>query len=140
MEIFYRVGTPKQVLPDRGSQFTSTMMEEFLRLLSVREMRTTHYHPMCNGLCERFNGTLKKMLKRMATEQPKEWPQFITPLLFAYREVPQASLQFSPFELVYGRSILGALQVLRELCDDEEADLTVTTTYVYVLDLAIRLR
>ncbi|XP_076043623.1 uncharacterized protein LOC143026738 [Oratosquilla oratoria] len=97
-EIFCRVGIPKQVLSDRGSQFTSVMMEELLRLLAVKGLRTTPYHPMCNGLCERFNGTLKKMLKRMAAEQPKEWPRFIAPLLFAYREVPQASLQFSQFE------------------------------------------
>ncbi|XP_076028738.1 uncharacterized protein LOC143017759 [Oratosquilla oratoria] len=139
-EIFCHVGIPKQVLSDRGSQFTSVMMEELLRLLAVKGLRTTPYHPMCNGLCERFNGTLKKMLKRMAAEQPKEWPRFIAPLLFAYREVPQASLQFSPFELVYSRSVRGPLQVLRELWDEEEPDPAVKTTYAYVLDLAERLR
>ncbi|XP_076069199.1 uncharacterized protein LOC143041247 [Oratosquilla oratoria] len=76
----------------------------------------------------------------MAAEQPKEWPRFIAPLLFANREVPQASLQFSPFELVYGRSVRGPLQVLRELWDEEEPDPAVKTTYAYVLDLAERLR
>ncbi|XP_076043783.1 uncharacterized protein LOC143026884 [Oratosquilla oratoria] len=95
---------------------------------------------MCNGLRERFNGTLKKMLKRMAAEQPKEWSRFIAPLLFAYHEVPQASLQFSSFELVYGRSVRGPLQVLRELWDEEEPDPAVKTTYTYVLHLAERLR
>ena len=115
------------------------MMEEFLRLFSVKEIITTPYHPMCNGLCERFKDTLKKMLKRMAAEQPKEWPRFIALLLFAYRKV-HASIQFSPFELVYGRSVRGPLQVLRELWNDEEADPTVTTTHAYVLDLANRLR
>ncbi|XP_076031045.1 uncharacterized protein LOC143019237 [Oratosquilla oratoria] len=139
-EIFCRVGIPKQVLSDRGSQFTSVMMEELLRLLAVKGLRTTPYHPMCNGLCERFNGNPKKMLKRMAAEQPKEWPRFIAPLLFAYREVPQASLQLSPFELVYGRSVRGPLQVLRELWDEEEPDPAVKTTYAYVLAFAERLR
>ncbi|XP_077511598.1 uncharacterized protein LOC144121988 [Amblyomma americanum] len=50
---------------------------------------TSPYHPMANGLVERLNWTLKKMLRRMCTEQPKEWDRFIEPLLFAYREVPQ---------------------------------------------------
>ncbi|XP_042863191.1 uncharacterized protein LOC122247720 [Penaeus japonicus] len=50
------------------------MMEETWKLLSVKGMRTTPYHPEGNGLCERFNGTLKKMLKRMAADQPREWP------------------------------------------------------------------
>ncbi|XP_076036800.1 uncharacterized protein LOC143022464 [Oratosquilla oratoria] len=139
-EIFCRVGIPKQVLSDRGSQFTSVMMEALLRLLAVKGLRTTPYYPMWNGLCERFNGTLKNTLKRMVAEQPKEWPQFTAPLLFTYREVPQALLQFSPFELVYGRSVRGPLQVLRELWDEEEPDLAVKTTYAYVLDLAERLR
>ncbi|XP_076029113.1 uncharacterized protein LOC143017960 [Oratosquilla oratoria] len=84
--------------------------------------------------------TALKMLKRMAAEQPKEWPRFIVPLLFAYREVPQASLEFSPFELVYGRSVRGPLQVLRELWDEKEPDPAVKTTYVCVLDLAERLQ
>lgn len=140
VSIFCRVGIPKQVLSDRGTQFTSAMMEEVWRLLACRGLQTTPYHPMGNGLCERFNGTLKKMLKRMAAEQPKEWPRFISPLLFAYREAPQSSTKFSPFELVYGRTVKGPLCLLRELWDGDIPDPEVKTTYQYVLDLEDRLR
>ena len=35
-------------------------------------------------------------------------------LLFAYREVPQASTGFSPFELLYGWDVRGPLDILRE--------------------------
>ncbi len=98
--IFCRMGIPKEVLSDRGTQFTSAMMDETFRILSVKDLNTTPWHPMCNGLCERFNGKLKKMLKRLAAEQPKEWPRFVAPLLFAYREAPQSTLKFSPFELL----------------------------------------
>ena len=45
------------------------------------------------------------MLKRLAAEQPKEWPRYIAPLLFVYREAPQSSLKFSPFELPYGSAV-----------------------------------
>ena len=140
MSIFCRIGIPKQILTDRGTQFTSGMMAEVLRLLACQGLRTTPYHPMSNGLCERFNGTLKKMLKRMAAEQPKEWPRFIAPLLFAYREAPQSSTKFSPFELVYGRSVRGPLQMVRELWDDDVPDPDVKTTYQYVVELGDRLR
>ena len=34
-------------------------------------------------------------------------------LLFAYREVTQASTGFSPFELLYGRAVNGPLDVLK---------------------------
>ncbi|KAK4312202.1 hypothetical protein Pmani_016355 [Petrolisthes manimaculis] len=59
----------------------------------------------------------EKMLKLMCLEQPKEWP-----LLFAYREVPQSSTTFSPFELIYGHSVRGPLSLLREAWEDDEGE------------------
>ena len=80
------------------------------------------------------------MLKRLAAEQPKEWPRYVAPLLFAYREAPQSTLMFSPFELLYGRSMRGPIQVFRELSDDDVLNPDVPTTYEYVIDLADRLK
>ena len=62
VNMFARVGIPKQILSNQGSQFLSAVMKEVCRLLSVKQMVTTPYHPMCNGLVEKFNGTLKNML------------------------------------------------------------------------------
>nr|XP_027212065.1 uncharacterized protein LOC113805282 [Penaeus vannamei] len=59
VNIFSRVGIPREVLSDRGTQFTSAMMQEVYRLLSIQSITTTPYHAMCNGLVEKFNGTLK---------------------------------------------------------------------------------
>ena len=42
------------------------------------------------------------------------WDQWLPYLLFAYREVPQASTGYSPFELLYGRQVRGPLDILRE--------------------------
>ena len=44
----------------------------------------------------------------------RDWVKLLPYLLFAYREVPQASTGFSPFELLYGRTVRGPLDVLRE--------------------------
>jgi len=71
-EIFTRVGIPKEVLSDMGTQFTSSLMKEVGRLLSIKELNTTPYHPACKGLVEKFNGTLKRMLRRMTAERPKD--------------------------------------------------------------------
>ncbi len=71
IRIFCRVGFPKEMLTDMGSQFTSAVMKEVSRLVGLRQLTTTPYHPMCNGLVERFNGTLKTMLKRMCAENPR---------------------------------------------------------------------
>ena len=56
IEIFSRVGIPDEVLSDQGTQFTSDVMRECMRLLSVSQLHSTPYHPQTNGLVERFNG------------------------------------------------------------------------------------
>ena len=114
-------------------------MKQVAYLLSMKQLTTTPYNPACNGLVERFNGTLKSMLKKMCSEQPKQWDRYIAPLLFAYREAPQESLGFSPFELLYGRTVRGPLTILKELWTNEIESDEVKTTYGYVLDLRNRL-
>jgi transposase InsO family protein len=107
VEVFCRVLFPREILTDRGAQFTSGVMAEMSRLISVKQLMTTPYHPMCNGLVERFNGTLKLMLKRLCAERPRDWDRYLGPALFAYREVPQESSRFIPFELLYGWPVRG---------------------------------
>ncbi|XP_061180784.1 uncharacterized protein LOC133189428 [Saccostrea echinata] len=139
VDVFSRVGIPSEMLTDQGSQFTSEVMKEVSRLLSLKRLTTTPYHPMCNGLVEKFNGTLKQMLKRMCAERPKDWDKYLNALLFAYREIPQESLGFSPFELLYGRSVRGPMMILKELWTKDIPDKEVKTTYQYILDLKEKL-
>ena len=54
------------------------------------------------------------MLRKAAVKEGKDWDKLIPYLLFAYREVPQSSTGFSPFELLYGRTVRGPLDILRE--------------------------
>jgi len=135
-----RVEIPEEVLSDQGSQFMSGVVKEVSRLLSISQFSTTVYHPMCNGLVERFNGTLKAMLKKMCAEKPKDWDRYLPTLLFAYREVPQDSLGFSAFELLYGRSVRGPVSILKEVWSKQAADPEVKLTYQYVLELQDRLQ
>ena len=55
VDIYSRVGIPREVLTDQGKQCTSDLMKEVGGLLSVKQLTTTPYHPSCNGLVERFN-------------------------------------------------------------------------------------
>nr|XP_054770320.1 uncharacterized protein LOC129278127 [Lytechinus pictus] len=139
VEVFCRVGVPQEILSDRGTQFTSGMMREVGRLLSIRQLTTTPYHPACNGLVERFNQTLKQILKRVCADRPSDWDRYLAPVLFAYRAAPQASLGFSPFELLYGRQVRGPLEILKELWSGQANDSELKTTYQYIVDLKDRL-
>ena len=136
-KLFSRVGIPKEVLTDQGTNFTSQLLVELYRLLNVHGIRTTPYHPQTDGLVERFNQTLKAMLRRTVTEEGKDWDKLLPYLLFAYREVPQASTGFSPFELLYGRAVRGSLDVIKATWEaDEKSDESVV---LYVLSIQERL-
>ena len=75
----------------------------------------------------------------MCSERPRDWDRYLSAVLFAYREAPQESLGFSPFELLYGRSVRGPLSVLRELLTKEEPNVEIKSTYQYVVDLKEKL-
>ena len=122
IRVFARTGIPQKLLTDQGSNFTSTLMKQVLESLNVTHLRTSPYHPQTDGLVERFNGTIKTMLRRLSREAPKNWDELLPYLLFAYREVPQASTGFSPFELLYGRHVRGPLDVLKDSWVGEKED------------------
>ena len=112
--LFSRVGVADEILTDQGTNFTSKLLAELYRLLHVKALRTTPYHPQTDGLVERFNRTLKSMLRKTVAGDGKDWDKALPYVLFAYREVPPSTTGFSPFELLYGRSVRGPLDVLRE--------------------------
>ena len=71
--------------------------------------------------------------------QPKQWHRLINPVLFAYREVPQELTGFSPFQLLYGRSVRGPGTILKELWTKEVNIPEVKSSYEYVTELPERL-
>ena len=112
VEVFSRTGLPDEILSDNGSQFTSDVMRQVCRMLSIAQLHSSVYHAQGNGLVERFNGSLKAMLRRLMSDKPTDWDRYIPAALFAYREIPQSSTGFSPFELMFGRVVKGPSQLL----------------------------
>ncbi|CAM4573874.1 unnamed protein product [Lepidochelys kempii] len=113
LTIFSRVGFPKEVLTDQGSNFMSALLRCLWEKCGVRHNWASAYHSQSNGLVERFNGMLKMMLKTFMNQHLQDWDKYL-PHLFAYREIPQESTGFSPFELLYGRKVKGPLDLMRD--------------------------
>ena len=140
LSIFARVGIPKQILSDRGTQFTSDLMDKVYELIGVKPIFTTPYHPMANGRIERQHSILKSILKKLCHVKPKEWHRYIPCALFAMREIPSDSLGFSPFELLYGRQARGPLSILNDLWTKPDLNLETQSSYKFLLDLRERLQ
>ena len=120
MGIFADMGFPKEILTDQGSNFMSELMKELCRLLKMSKLVSYPYHPQTNGLVEKFNGTLKKMLKAYAVKEPSKWDKHLPYVLFAYREVPNETTGFSPFEMLFARQVCGPLSIMKDHWEEPE--------------------
>ena len=149
LQLLTRVGIPKEVLTDQGTNFTSKFLRQVyqylgiqcgqqsknfivqgnvftahmtIKALNLESIKTMPYHPQTEGLVERLNQTLKSMLRKFVLDTGADWDEWLPYLLFAYREVPQSSTGFSPFELLYGRKVRGPLDVLKEAWEGEQPE------------------
>ena len=77
MGVFSRVGIPSEILTDQGSNFASQLLTKLYRMLHVHPISSSPYHPQTDGLVERFNQTLKSMLRKVAIKEGRDWDKMI---------------------------------------------------------------
>ena len=99
-----RYGIPSRLHSDQGANFLSNIMRELSTTLGVERSRTTPYHPMGNGACERVNQTLLGMLGCLEEEKKKSWSKHLATLVHCYNCTPHSSTGHSPYELMFGRT------------------------------------
>ena len=121
-KFFTLVGLPKSIQSDQGSNFTSGLFQQVMYELGIEQYTSSAYHPESQGALERFHQTLKNMIRAYTLEFEKDWDEGVHLLLFAAREAVQESLGFSPFELVFGRTVRGPLKLLKEKWLNDEDD------------------
>ncbi len=109
--IIFRTGLPSRILTDRGTVFVSKLCEKMCEIIGCDLVHTSPYRPQSNGVLERLHGTLKPMLSK-AVDKGIDWADFLPMALFTIRQVPNRSTGFSPHELVFGRKMVGPLDVL----------------------------
>ena len=99
---------------DQGTNFMSKTFQQVTKELGIKQCPSTAYHPQSQGAIERFHQTLKSMLKKYRLENEKDWDEGVHFALFAARDAVQDSLGFSPFELIFGHSVKGPMNLLKE--------------------------
>ena len=87
-------GIPATITTDRGPQFQSALWHQLMILLGTHCIRTTSYHPIANGIVERFHRQLKASLKSTDTQS-----------LLGIRTSLKHDIGCSSAELVYGTTL-----------------------------------
>ncbi|KAG1077289.1 hypothetical protein G6F42_024944 [Rhizopus arrhizus] len=102
-EIVTRFGCPVEVVTDRGANFCSELVQEYVKLLGSHHKLTSAFHPRTNGKVERYNGTVKNMLRKYVQGALHRWDEFVDVAVWSSRVWKNATTGYSPFFLVYGR-------------------------------------
>uniref|UniRef100_A0AAR2M3W7 Gypsy retrotransposon integrase-like protein 1 n=1 Tax=Pygocentrus nattereri TaxID=42514 RepID=A0AAR2M3W7_PYGNA len=83
-DFFCVYGFPKRIHSDQGANFESRLIKDLLEMAGVHKSHTTPYHPMGNGITERFNRTLGSMIRALPAKCKSKWPQMLQTLTFCY--------------------------------------------------------
>ena len=68
-------GIPKVVQSDQGSNFSSHMLGQVLKLLLNKQNQSSAYHAQSQGALERFHQTIKSLLCAYCTELDRDWEE-----------------------------------------------------------------
>ena len=97
--------TPRQIISDRDSRFTSHFWESIWAGMRAALKRSTSFHPQTDGVTERANRTLIEQLRSHVDGHQSDWDLLLPQLQRANNSSVCVSTGFSPFEMNYGRRV-----------------------------------
>ena len=84
----------------------SHQFESLLRKYHVQHQVASPYHPQANGQVESTNKFIEAILTKMVRSHRRDWADRIPEALWAYRTTWRNTTGFSPYDLVYGKSVI----------------------------------
>jgi ribonuclease HI len=95
-------GPPEVIITDRGSQFTSAEWKHVIEECGLKHNLTCAYHPQSNGIDERVNGTIVRILRNYVDDFHSDWDEKLAAAVYLYNTTVHESTGYSPYQLLYG--------------------------------------
>ena len=101
MNIFHTRGLPLSLLCDNGKEFFNIGLKKMFQKMGTNLQYTTPYRPQSNGLTERCNQKVKKLL-RLWNVHDATWDAYIGPIQFLINNEYNRILNMSAFQAIHG--------------------------------------
>ena len=95
-------GAPARLLSDRGANFMSSIIDKLCKILSVKKLWTTPYHPQTNWLVERSHQTIVRMIRKLGEDKQANLPGHLAEIVHTYNATWSAVTGYSPHCLMFG--------------------------------------
>ena len=75
---------PTWLFSDRGTSFTSSIIQELCKILGIQWLQTMPYYPKTNGLVERSHQMIMCMIGKLGEDKKANWPSHLAEIAHAY--------------------------------------------------------
>jgi transposase InsO family protein len=100
--IVLKYGIPEVILTDQGGNFLSELFTNVCKLLQIKKIQTTAFHPESNGGLERGHRVIVEYLRHYIAEDQRDWDDWVPYATYVYNVTNHRATGYSPFELLYG--------------------------------------
>ncbi|MEL7196586.1 MAG: RNase H-like domain-containing protein, partial [Bacteroidota bacterium] len=100
--IITRHSCPRFLLSDNAAEFTSQIVKSICEYYEIQTVRTTPYKPSSNGLVERANQKVLKLLKNLVTSDSTNWDLYLDDIETTINATPNRSTGESPHFILHG--------------------------------------
>ncbi len=95
--IMTRFGCPIELVSDRVVYFLNSVIEELTSKHMILHKKSTPYHPQANGQAESSNKVLLRILKKIVSENKKDWDDKLDSALWSFRTAFKVATGMTPF-------------------------------------------
>ncbi len=100
--IVHRFGLPQSITVDNGMAIKGSRVMAFAQEHGIKILNSTPYYAQANGQAESTNKIIKANLRKVVNNNPSNWDELLSEVLWAYRTSKKLSINTTPFSLVYG--------------------------------------
>jgi len=103
VNIVLKYGTPRILQTDEGTNFVSEVFRNTCKMLKIKKIQSTAFHPESQRSIERSHRVLAEYPRHYVNEDQTNWDEWVPFAPYVYNTTAHSATRFTPFELLFGR-------------------------------------